>query len=276
MKLTYCALLSASMLVCPFLFSCRAGDLAVNMNVPTAPVKAGVEVAFTIVVTYNGNIPATNIRLFTDIPFGIQVISIDGTSADPEYNGGTMILRTADLPAGVGTQTVTLHVRHAFAGYFHPSVTVDATADNTVSGNEFSYTQTQATAPDDTDGDGLPDWWEVLNGLNPQSAVGDDGPDGDLDKDGMTNYEEYVADTKANDPNSKLRVEVQRQPNGDVDFVFASSSIRVYSYRVGNSPTQMSGPLSLGGGTGVTKVLGHLAAGYPQNVFYTLQVSLPQ
>ena len=37
---------------------------------------------------------------------------------------------------------------------------------------------------DDTDGDGIPDWWEELHGLNPQFA-GDRDEDADLD--GLTN-----------------------------------------------------------------------------------------
>ena len=39
----------------------------------------------------------------------------------------------------------------------------------------------------DTDGDGLPDLWEVEAGLNPLSALGADGAQGDPDGDGVTN-----------------------------------------------------------------------------------------
>jgi hypothetical protein len=49
--------------------------------------------------------------------------------------------------------------------------------------------------PTDTDGDGLPDWWERQFGLDPYSAVGDNGASGDPDHDGKTNLQEYLAGT---------------------------------------------------------------------------------
>ena len=49
-----------------------------------------------------------------------------------------------------------------------------------------------APAPADTDHDGMPDKWEIENGLNPQDAS-----DGSRDKDGdgYTNLEEYLNGT---------------------------------------------------------------------------------
>ncbi|HKX26226.1 MAG TPA: T9SS C-terminal target domain-containing protein [Blastocatellia bacterium] len=45
----------------------------------------------------------------------------------------------------------------------------------------------------DTDNDGLPNWWEVIKGFNPNSPAGDfsDG-NGDPDGDGYTNLEDYL------------------------------------------------------------------------------------
>ena len=45
----------------------------------------------------------------------------------------------------------------------------------------------------DTDGDGLPDWWETIKGLNPGSASGDFAEsNADPDGDGYTNLEDYL------------------------------------------------------------------------------------
>lgn len=45
----------------------------------------------------------------------------------------------------------------------------------------------------DSDHDGLPDWWETVKGLNPNSAPGDfSDSNADDDKDGFTNLEDYL------------------------------------------------------------------------------------
>ena len=43
----------------------------------------------------------------------------------------------------------------------------------------------------DSDGDLLPDGWEILYALNPLSAEGDNGRLGDIDNDGLANWQEY-------------------------------------------------------------------------------------
>jgi hypothetical protein len=55
----------------------------------------------------------------------------------------------------------------------------------------------------DTDGDGIPDGWEMLYGLNPGDPV---DANQDLDGDGMTNLQEYLAGTDPVNASSVLRI----------------------------------------------------------------------
>jgi hypothetical protein len=65
-----------------------------------------------------------------------------------------------------------------------------------------------------TDGDGLPDYFKIANDLVIGSANPDDGPDGDPDNDGMSNYEHWISGTRANDPTSYLFVR-EPLPSGE-------------------------------------------------------------
>lgn len=67
---------------------------------------------------------------------------------------------------------------------------VDTQAD--VGGLE-DYPEVKRETTWDTDGDGLPNWWEKLYGLNPHSKAGDfSEANADTDKDGYTNLDVYL------------------------------------------------------------------------------------
>jgi hypothetical protein len=60
---------------------------------------------------------------------------------------------------------------------------------------ESAVTRTNPFNPD-TDGDSLPDGWEIKENLDPNNPSGADGPQGDPDNDGHTNAQEWVLGTR--------------------------------------------------------------------------------
>jgi len=71
----------------------------------------------------------------------------------------------------------------------------------------------------DTDGDGMPDWWEIQNGLNP--LIPSDA-NLDPDKDGYTNLEEYQNGTNPQvpDPPKELCNGLDDDGNGFIDEIW--------------------------------------------------------
>ena len=83
-------------------------------------------------------------------------------------------------------------------GAYDPRWDMDpiVSAFRTLYADDFEVVQLGWQPPSgDRDGDGLPDAWEIQFGLDPDSAVGDDGAGGDSDGDGRTNAEELAGGT---------------------------------------------------------------------------------
>jgi hypothetical protein len=97
----------------------------------------------------------------------------------------------------------------------------------------LNYTAAQT----DADEDGLPDVWETENGLNPAVATDDDGPLGDPDQDGLTNWQEYLAGTHPRIAASLLRLALQSVHAADVAVSFEAAPNRSYSLLVAEDLT---------------------------------------
>src|SRR5262249_28672227 len=134
------------------------------------------------------------------------------------------------LPAPQITNVVISNERMGFYSYTVPSVASTQTWRLVVKNlaNPIPVvaapTVTVIALPD-ADGDGLPDDWELANGLNPS-----DGSDGDLDSDGdgMKNWQEYIAGTDPRDFNSRLMVE-QFSAMSPAQITFQAMSNKTYS-----------------------------------------------
>ena len=76
----------------------------------------------------------------------------------------------------------------------------------------------------DSDGDGMPDAWEIAHGLNPN--LNDAGAD--PDQDGMTNLQEYLAGTDPHDPSSYLKIAAAHGAAQGILLSFAAVSNKTY------------------------------------------------
>jgi len=128
----------------------------------------------------------------------------DGTSGSP--TGGVSGISSWD--SGHVADMVGDYLKDWQKEWIHGATLVGDAVGFVVVSNET----TPITVEADSDGDGLPDWWEIFYGLDPYDAIGDNGRHGDPDNDGATNYEEYVAGT-----NPTLAESLDTDPQGTLD-----------------------------------------------------------
>jgi hypothetical protein len=117
-----------------------------------------------------------------------------GTNNFDLFVNGKLVYSGAGLPVGrPGNGLMNIGTRHNGTEGFEGLMD-----DVRLYGTPLSDSDIAALAtPSDADGDGLPDWWERQNNLSASDSTGDNGANGDPDKDGLTNAQEYAAHTKA-------------------------------------------------------------------------------
>ncbi len=105
------------------------------------------------------------------------------------------------------------------AGVMRP---LDGDADGRAAADVGAFEFVHPSA--DTDGDGVPDWWETAMRLNPTES--DAGADSDAD--GASNSNEFLAGTNPRDGRSVLALRVDRSDGGGVRLVWTGVVGRVY------------------------------------------------
>ena len=80
----------------------------------------------------------------------------------------------------------------------------------------------------DSNNNGIPDWWEIQNSLDPAAAI---DPKIDSDRDGLTDHEEYLTGTDPWDNASFFKAELALNPvSGTPEMVFSPvSTDRLYT-----------------------------------------------
>lgn len=98
-------------------------------------------------------------------------------------------------------------------------------------GRPAGETRVDLTLGEDTDRDGLPDAWErnIIQSQGGNLTLADIKPDGDTDKDGMTNQDEYLAGTYAFDSADGFSLQIAGMDNGHPLLEFTAVKGRNYT-----------------------------------------------
>jgi hypothetical protein len=195
----------------------------------TALNSSGVESLTSDAVTYFINSPPALAPIPDQVAQAGSPFSITAQAADPDRKQLLTYSLDSGAPAGAlldpVTGTFTWTPGPELAG---TSVGIGITVtDNGRPARSASVAFTLAVQSSDSDGDGIPDWYERQIGLNPL-----DPADGALDSDGdgISNQAEYDAGTDPTDPASLFHI-LSIQPTGD-DVAVQFSAVAGKQYRV--------------------------------------------
>lgn len=177
-------------------FDITATDSAFSFT--TATVSLGTAERDTLSISGSNNVTPGTIRgdvldsNFASAPLGGAKVFADSSNSDVvvevESSTDPLVLgeyaATDVVPGNVTVTALTADGKTT-------SVPIEGIVVALTSGGLVSNVDLDIPVPDDdSDGDGLPDLWEIEHNLDPNDPSGDNGRDGDPDGDGLTNEQE--------------------------------------------------------------------------------------
>jgi uncharacterized repeat protein (TIGR01451 family) len=207
----------------------RVNHIADVVALKTGPalVLPGTNITYQLTITNAGPTVATNVTVVDLLPGAVTFVeaSAGGTNAGGVV-GWPLI---GELPAGSETN-FSVTVTAPLTGVITNQVVAAAAVNDPDPGNNdgTAPVSTAITVIDmaaDSDGDGLPDWWEMLYGLNPN-----DNTDAGLDSDGdgYTNRQEYLAGTSPASSIDALRITAIYISDDDIYIRFTTAPGKQY------------------------------------------------
>jgi uncharacterized repeat protein (TIGR01451 family) len=198
-------------------------DVAVVKTDSPDPVLSGSNITYTIVVTNNGPHPATGVKVIDTLPAVVASVSESFTQGSMDLISNLLTWSVGMLNSNASA-TLTLIIKPVITSTVTNTAVVSATPADPNTANNTSVVTTAVNAALDTDGDGMPDWWEEEHFGGPTNAVAGSDADGD----GITDDGEYLADTNPHDNDSFLFIEDVTRVPAPVKIEWPTSPVRKY------------------------------------------------
>ena len=203
-------------------------EVALNMTPGLSIISVGALFTNRIEIVNSGPDNATGVTFFENIPFGVVLGLVLFNQGSCTVTGRTLRCDLGVLPAGSTTTLESIFLPAIVGTFTNDGLAAASEADGVMGNNMSSTVFTAIGVATDTDGDGMPDWWENLMGLDPNDPIGDEGGAGDKDKDRVSNLDEYLHDTDPLNANSFFTIDLVKTNATDTTVVFSSSPIRTY------------------------------------------------
>lgn len=165
-------------------------DVAVTKVRDRDPVTAGTPVVYTVTVTNRSPAAAHAVSVDDLVPGGAAVAGTGVSAGSCTEQNGTIHWCMDLLPGGAAAVASVTTVLRRAGMYTNLVLAASAIRDRSTNDNAASVVST-ATPAADSDGDGLPDWWEQRHFGDSTSG----SPEADPDSDKMSNLQEYNAGT---------------------------------------------------------------------------------